>query len=166
MEKCAVVQRGEKRNFNRVIEVVSLTMIVAFITDTVLSLGDLPNNVPILFGLDGTFESFVSNKYAILVFSIIGVVALIGFNILAMYPNKLKYKVEITEENKEKQYELASTYMKILALEVVILSSYMQFNVTRATLASETSIGATYLIFLGIILVTTPIYQLISKRIK
>lgn len=166
MQNYAVVNKENKRGFGIVISSLSLIIISAIITDTIINLEAISSSVPIYFGLDGSFANYVSSKNAILIFSLLGLIGFIIINVLALYPHKLKYKIQITELNKARQYSLASTFMKILGLEIVILSSYIQFNVTRAVISSETSIGATYLIFLGIILVTQGVYEVMRRKLK
>lgn len=165
MENNKIAMKVERTIFHKVIESLSLIILVAIATDTVLSLENLPNNVPIYASFDGVLSGFVSNKVSILVFSVFALIGLVVCNLLGNNPSKLTYKVKITEENCRKQYSLATSYMKILGLEIVMVFSYLQFRVTRATLNGIDSIGGLHnIIFIIMLIVTAIIYKMLSKK--
>lgn len=92
-------------------------------------------------------------------------------SVVSMYPRiiveKLKMtKVEITNENRDRQYSLAKTFIKILGLEFIILFGYMQYSVTQATINNVNTIGASYLVGLAIIIFSIIGYSIKSTKMK
>ncbi|MBS5939078.1 hypothetical protein E5347_11730 [Clostridium sartagoforme] len=163
--------KNKRTKLQRVIDFISMVIAVAIITSTILSYSELPETVPIYLRLDGSFESFVANKYAIFVYIGIGSVMFLITSVLSMYPRiiveKLKMtKVEITNENRDRQYSLAKTFIKILGLEFIILFGYMQYSVTQATINNVNTIGASYLVGLAIIIFSIIGYSIKSTKMK
>lgn len=163
--------KNKRTKLQRVIDFISMVIAVAIITSTILSYSELPETVPIYLGLDGSLESFVANKYAIFVYIGIGIVMFLITSVLSIYPRiiveKLKMtKVEITNENRDRQYSLARTFIKILGLEFIMLFGYMQYSVTEATINNVKTIGASYLVGLAIIIFSIIGYSIKSTKMK
>lgn len=163
--------KNKRTKLQRVIDFISMVIALAIITSTILSYSELPETVPIYLWLDGSFESFVANKYAIFVYIGIGSVMFLITSVVSMYPRiiveKLKMtKVEITNENRDRQYSLAKTFIKILGLEFIILFGYMQYSVTQATINNVNTIGASYLVGLAIIIFSIIGYSIKSTKMK
>lgn len=163
--------KNKRTKLQRIIDFISMVIAVAIITSTILSYSELPETVPIYLRLDGSFESFVANRYAIFVYIGIGSVMFLITSVLSMYPRiiveKLKMtKVEITNENRDRQYSLAKTFIKILGLEFIILFGYMQYSVTQATINNVNTIGASYLVGLAIIIFSIIGYSIKSTKMK
>ncbi|VYU64713.1 hypothetical protein [Clostridium tertium] len=161
----------KRTKLQRIIDFTSMAIVAAVITTTILSYSKLPENVPIYFGLNGNLESFVTSKYAIFVYIGIGIVMFLTTSALSLYPRviveKLKMtKVKITNENRERQYGLAKTFIKVLGLEIIMLFGYIQYSVTEATINNVSTIGASYLIGLAIIIISIIGYSIRSSQLK
>mgnify|MGYP003519029842 FL=1 len=52
----------------------------------------------------------------------------IGIAILSKFPQVYNYPVEINPRNKEKQYLMASTFIRVLNVEIVTLFFFIQMN--------------------------------------
>lgn len=151
MEICDLKINKKRKGYHRAIDFISIVIIVAIATDTFLSLGNIPNSVPTHFELDGILGGYVSNKFFIFTYSIISIVALIICNFFAHVTKKSKRVVELLE----KEQKIKLIFMKVLALELVIIFSSMQFMVTRAVLNGNNSINGMISLILGSIAMIT-----------
>lgn len=167
MEVCNLKLKKEERKYNKFLRDLGTIIAIAALTFTILSLRELPNNVPTYFGLDGIFSGYVSNKFFIFIYSIFSISALVGFNLLAYFPEKLNSRVKITPENYKRQYKLKSTFMSIGGLEAVIIFSLMQCMVTRAVLNGDSGVNVLFTaVSFAIVVVTECIYYYKANKIK
>lgn len=162
---------NKRRESNGVINFLFMTIVSAITMFTILNFGELPEAVPVYFGLDGQFEGFIAGKYGIFVYIGIGILMALGTLLLLSNPKlmieKLKItKVKITEENREEQYNLAKSFIKILGLEILIFFSYIQYAVVRISVRGGNTIGTSYLSFLVLIIVSYIIYSIRSRQLK
>lgn len=160
------VLNNQKTSFFKTINILSIITLTAAIIYTILNFKSLPEMVPIHTSFDGTFDSFVSGKIGVLMYSFIGMIGIAICIFFSKYPDKLSYKIELTEKNRAKQYSLASKFYAILALEVAITFSFIQFKITHALLTGANSIGSAYLIFSVIVVISLFIFRFLSKDCK
>lgn len=151
----------ERNSYHRIIDFISIVIVVAIGTDTFLNLGSIPNSVPTHFGIDGILGGYISNKFFIFTYSIISIVALIICNFFAHVAKKSKYSVELLE----KKQKIKLTFMKVLALELVMIFSSMQFMVTRAVLNGDSGVNGIFILTLGLItMITACIFNFKIKK--
>lgn len=156
----------ETTNLHKVIDIVSLILIGFTLVYSVMKYTVLPEMVPIHFDITGKFSGDGAGKNGIFVFILIGVIAFLGFFLLSKFPEKFMYKVEITEKNARRQYSLFKTYMKVVSLLIVTLVSYMQYSVINAIIQGKDTVGMSYMIFGGLILISAIAYTVRSKQLK
>lgn len=60
----------ERNSYHRIIDFISIVIVVAIGTDTFLNLGSIPNSVPTHFGIDGILRGYISNKFFIFTYSV------------------------------------------------------------------------------------------------
>jgi magnesium-transporting ATPase (P-type) len=120
----------EKINFkklNKWLNIINLIyVIIATISIIVLWIKS-PSEIPIHYGFTGHVDSYGSkNNSLILVFFLIAIYLIFMF--ISKYPKSYNYIVPINDLNRERQYNISSTFMKILSLELMILISYMSIK--------------------------------------
>ena len=64
--------------------------------------------------------------------ALIAVITYIGIAILAKFPNIYNYPVEINPRNKEKQYLMASIFIRIVNIETLSIFFYIQISIGAA----------------------------------
>ncbi|WP_158093276.1 DUF1648 domain-containing protein [Gottfriedia solisilvae] len=74
-------------------------------------------------------------------------------------PHKFNYIVEITEENAEKQYQMAVRMMSIMNLEIMLLTSYISWVIVE-----NIQLNSYVMILFLIILFSTLIMYLVNSR--
>ena len=115
-----------------------------------------PSEIPIHYGFTGHVDSYGSKSNSlILVFFLIAIYLIFMF--ISKYPKSYNYIVPINDLNRERQYNISSTFMKILSLELMILISYMSI---------QSLIGAKSITnyFIVIIVVSVGIYIYFSVK--
>lgn len=165
MENTSVLN-NQKSSFFKTTDILSIITLATAIIYTILNFKALPDMVPIHTSFDGTFDSFVSGRIGVFMYSFIGLIGISVCIFFSKYPNKLSYKTDLTEKNRAKHYSLASKFYAILALEVAITFSFIQFKITHALLTGSNSIGSAYLIFTVIAIISLSIFHFLSKNCK
>jgi len=85
----------------------------------------LPDTVPTHFNLKGEIDGYGS-KYTLLYPVVVSLVLYIGLTILNRYPNAFNYAVEITGENAQIQYRLATRLVRWLKWVVMLTFSGLE----------------------------------------
>ncbi|MGL4106659.1 DUF1648 domain-containing protein [Clostridium sp. LP20] len=156
----------ETTNLHKLLDIVSLILVGVTLVYTVMKYSVLPEIIPIHFDLAGKFSGNGAGKNGIFIFILIGVILYLGLFLLSKFPEKYMYKVEITEKNARRQYSLVKTYMKVVSLLIVTLVCYMQYSVINAIIQGKDTVGMSYMIFGGLIVISAIAYTVRSKQIK
>lgn len=81
-------------------------------------MGKAPDIVPTHFDFNGEVDGYGS-KNTLFISLPITVIMYIGLAILAKYPEIYNYAIEITPRNKERQYSMATTFIRVMNIEIV-----------------------------------------------
>ena len=87
-----------------------------------------PDIVPTHFNFEGQVDNYGSKNIVFLLL-VIAVICYVGMTVLSKYPKVYNYCIDITPENKEKQYLMAQTCIKLLNLEVAAIFLYIQLKI-------------------------------------
>jgi hypothetical protein len=114
--------------------------------------------IPAHFNEVGTADHYLSkNSLFIIVGISIGVYILLF--IMSTYPNLEKHLIKITKNNRDRQYNLTSTFLKILNLEAILLFVSFQMKLIKSAESGIASItDIIILVPVVAILITTGIY--------
>lgn len=126
----------------------------------------LPDIIPTHFGIDGEPNDF-GNKLSLIFLPVIHSVIYILIYILAKFPHKFNYIVEITKENAEKQYRNASRLMYVLSTEISILFLYINWGSIQTSLNKVSGLGGIFIFLLDLIIFGTLgffIYRMIKYK--
>ncbi len=158
--------KREEKILNKVLQISSIIISVAILTYTILNLKNLPDMVPSHFGFDGVIDGYMKGSESILIYIGIGIIMSILCNVVAIYPNKFLSDSKINENNKEKQYHLFSKFMRILGLEIIVIFSFFQYEITKASINGVETIGTSYIFILFIILISSILYEIKAKAVR
>ena len=158
--------KKEEKILNKVLQISSIIISVAILTYTILNLKNLPDMVPSHFGFDGVIDGYMMGSESILIYIGIGIIMSILCNVAAIYPNKFLSDSKINENNKEKQYHLFSKFMRILGLEIIVIFSFFQYEITKASINGVETIGTSYIFILFIILISSILYEIKAKALR
>lgn len=86
-----------------------------------------PDIVPIHFNFKGEIDAYGS-KNSLFILLTMAIIIYIGLAILSKYPQVCNYCIEITPRNKEKQYSMASTFLRIINVEMLFIFFCIQMS--------------------------------------
>jgi uncharacterized membrane protein len=126
----------------------------------------IPDSIPTHFGASGKPNSWGS-KYTLLLLPSILIIIYSGFTILSRYPHVYNYPWQITEENAERQYLLARTFLSWLKLEIILLFTFIEWTTIQVALGYSEGLGFKFLpISLIVVFGTIGIYFWLAYKAR
>ena len=119
---------GKYAKINKYLDIIGVVLVVALIVITFIYWVKAPDIVPIHFNFKGEIDSYGS-KNTLFILLPIAIIIYIGLAILSKYPEVCNYCIEITPRNKEKQYSMASTFIRIMNVEILTLVLFIQISI-------------------------------------
>ncbi|MBS4956042.1 MAG: DUF1648 domain-containing protein [Clostridium sp.] len=119
---------GKYAKINKYLDIIGVVLVVALIVITCIYWIKAPDIVPIHFNFKGEIDSYGS-KNTLFILLPIAIIIYIGLAILSKYPEVCNYCIEITPRNKEKQYSMASTFIRIMNVEILTLVLFIQISI-------------------------------------
>ena len=92
---------------------------------------ELPDIIPTHFTINGTPDKF-GNKSSLWLLPFISMVLCVGLWILSRFPQYFNYLTDITEENAQRQYFLASKLVRVLAFVVSLIFLFATYETILA----------------------------------
>ena len=123
--------KGKYKNINRLLDIIGSTLLILLIVTTFMYWGKAPDIVPTHFNFKGEIDAYGSKNTLFILLPIV-IITYIGLAVLSKYPQVCNYCIEITPRNKEKQYSMASTFIKIINVEIVAIFFYSQVSIAIA----------------------------------
>lgn len=119
------------KNINKFLDIVGALLVLALVIMTCIYWGKAPDIVPTHYNFKGEIDAYGS-KNTLFILLPIAVITYIGIAILAKFPNIYNYPVEINERNKEKQYLMASMFIRVVNIETLAIFFYIQISTGSA----------------------------------
>ncbi len=130
----------------------------------ILSYFRLPETIPTHFNFKGEADEFGSRD-TIFTLPFVGAVVFVGMTILNRYPHTFNYFVEITEENAQRQYLLATRLIRYLKVAILLIFSLIVFTTLQTATGQADGLGVWfYLALIGILGIPTAFFT--SKLLK
>ena len=120
--------KGKYKNINRLLDIIGSTLLILLIVTTFMYWGKAPDIVPTHFNFKGEIDAYGSKNTLFILLPIV-IIAYTGLAVLSKYPQVCNYCIVITPRNKEKQYSMASTFIKIINVEIVAIFFYIQVSI-------------------------------------
>lgn len=120
----------EKINFKKLgkwLNIINLIYVIIATISIIILWIKAPSEIPIHYGFTGHVDSYGSKSNSVILLIFLIAIYLI-FMFISKYPKSYNYIVPINDLNRERQYNISSTFMKILSLELMILISYMSIQ--------------------------------------
>jgi len=129
--------------------------------------GNLPDQIPAHFGIDGTPDNYAP-KWTILLFPIIMLVIYLLLSLLMIKrPWMVKnYPYTITEENKEAHYKIIRQMGGWLRCSIIWTFVFIEYLMIDFTTGNQTLSGFTALIPIGMVIIVTILIMRKGKKIK
>jgi uncharacterized membrane protein len=144
--------------FDWIIELISGLSLILMIGFPLYYFSELPDILPRHFNASGVADGF-SQKNVIWTLPSIGFVMYIGMFFLSRFPHIFNYPKEITQENAEHQYRIATKLIRTLNMLLAVSFFYIELATIQTALNKQDGLGAFFLpIFLLGIFGTIGVY--------
>ncbi len=152
-------------NFDKATELSAIALLIYAIYFVFNAYSSLPDTIPTHFGIDGKADAW-GNKATLFILPSVSIFVYLLLTGISFLPsNMMNYPVKITDENKERQHQIALKLLRILKLVIVALFFYISYQVVNSIKDTSDGLGVWFLpIFL--IVVFSPIIYYIRKAIK
>ena len=125
---------------------------------------DLPDTIPIHFGIEGIPDR-TGSKGDIWIIPVIGLVIYVGLAVLNRYPHIYNYPVKITPENATQQYTKASRIIRLLNTIIAVSFCYITYAVISTAINEKNGIGNYFIpVFIFLIFLVMGVYLFRSSR--
>jgi uncharacterized membrane protein len=143
------------------LELLSKIVLVVMFCLAVFVYSKTPDIIPSHFNALGKPDGF-SDKFVIFILPLIGSVIYFGMSQVVKYPNLFNYAVPISEENAERQYELATRMIRFLQLAILIIFTIIILMTYLTTIGMTNGLEIWFLpfaLFIGIVPVIITLIQ-------
>ena len=151
---------------DRIIESLGVIGIILLVGLPIFHYSSLPDIIPRHYGFNGEPDGF-SGKGIIWTLPAIGLLMYLGMAILNKFPHIFNYLIEITSENAERQYIIATKLVRFLNTIIACVFCYITYATIQTALGQQSGLGSYFApIFIVLILGTIGIYVYKSIRDK
>lgn len=127
-----------------IIEIVGALFLILMLGFPIYYFKELPDIIPRHFNAAGEPDGF-SQKNIIWILPVIGVVMYVGMFFLNKFPHIFNYPTEITIENAERQYRIATKLMRTLNMLISASFFYIGYSTIQTALNKQDGLGTLFL---------------------
>lgn len=141
---------------DKIIEILGCLTLFSFWVMILISFSDLPEKIPIHYNALGEVDNY-GKKSSVFLLPIIGTFLFIILTMINKNPENFNYKINITEENAEKQYTNATKMVRWLKFIVILVFFIIDYIGIQIAKGNAEGLGIYFLpLILGIVFI--PIY--------
>ena len=156
--------RLELTGIDKIIELFGWFFVLVLWVYTMVNFSKLPDTIPTHFNAMGEADDF-GEKASILALPIIATIVFVGISILSRFPHIFNYPVNITKENAQRQYKIATRLMRYVNLIVVLIIGYITFTSIQSAKGQTGGLGAWFLpVSLGVVFIPIIYYIVVSRK--
>ncbi len=130
--------------FDKLVETLGWTVILAIWIITIATYTDLPNIIPTHYNGAGEADAF-GDKSNILSLPFVATILFVALSIFNKFPHVFNYSVDITPENALVQYTNATKLLRYLKLIVAIIFSSIAVQTIRTADSKDVGLGVWFL---------------------
>ncbi|MEI6409285.1 MAG: DUF1648 domain-containing protein [Bacteroidota bacterium] len=162
MENQRPILQIPKKPVEITLDVVAIILVIIGWAMTYLAYTNLPESVPIHYGVDGAVDRYGS-KDSLIWLSVLNTVIVAGLSIVALYPHKFNFPVKITHDNAQTEYSKARMLIISMKFLIAALFVYITNTVIEGARNHGTGLGWGFAVILGA-LVIAPFYVMFRRR--
>lgn len=151
-------------NFDNFLESLGWLLLVLLWVQVLFNFNELPDTIPTHFNFKGEVDGYGS-KWTMFFLPITASILYIGLTILNRFPHIFNYTVDITEENAERQYTIATKMIRALKLGVVVIFGLISIMTIYGAESNLFQIDPT-IIPVASLIILVPLIYYIYKSIK
>jgi len=149
---------------DKIIELFGWFSVLVIWVYTMVNFSKLPDTIPTHFNAMGEADDF-GGKASILALPIIATIVFVGISILSRFPHIFNYPINITKENAQRQYTIATRLMRYVNLIVVLIIGYITFTSIQSAKGQTGGLGAWFLpVSLGVVFIPIIYYIVVSRK--
>jgi uncharacterized membrane protein len=146
------------------VEITGLLAIVLIVGLPAYYFGQLPDQIPGHYGIDGQVDRF-DEKVSIWVLPLIAIFTYIGLAALNRFPHIFNYPKEITIENAERQYKIACRFIRFLNTIIACFFCYITYKTIFSALGRQNGLGHVFVyVFIALIALAIVFYFYQAKK--
>ena len=146
---------------DRALTVAACCALAALWALVIIAYDSLPEVVPTHFGFNGKADAF-GGPSSLFISAGIGTVMFLLLTIVAKYPHKMSYTLEITEANAPYIYSMMVRMMHLLRLGIMLLFILLEYLTIRSAHNGEAGIGG-WVIGIMMMLIHLPAFIIMIK---
>ena len=116
---------------NKFFDIIGLILVLALVIMTFIYWRKAPDIIPTHYNFKGEIDAYGSKNTVFILLPIV-LITYIGIAVLSKFPQVYNYPIEINPRNKEKQYLMASTFIRVLNVETIAIFFYIQMSIVGA----------------------------------
>lgn len=124
--------KNKRSKFNRFMDVFCLILLVGVVLYLIIAWNRIPDKIPGHYNMAGEIDRFGSKK-ELIVTPIIGWILFIGLSLVERFPQIWNTGVTVTEENKERVYQVILNMLSTLKLIIVVDFVFLTINSSLLT---------------------------------
>lgn len=151
--------------FDYALEALGLLSLILMIGLSAYHYSDLPDTIPTHFGANGQPDQ-TGSKTTLWFLPVLGVIIYGLMTLLGRFPYHFNYMVNITPENAERQYTMATRMVRFLKMLAIAIFTFITWRTIQIAGGGATGLGTGLLILPVLILGLSIyyIYQSVSKQ--
>jgi hypothetical protein len=106
--------------FDKILDFLSVLLLITLWGGAVYVVNKLPEIIPTHYNLLG-FPNNHGSKYLLYLLPILGTLIYFGLTLLNQYPHNFNYPINITTDNAERQYSLATRLIRTLKFTILLI---------------------------------------------
>lgn len=162
MENQRPVLQIPKTPVEIMLDVVAILLVIIGWAMTYLAYTNLPESVPVHYGIDGTVDRYGS-KDSIIWLSSLNTVIVAGLSILSLYPHKFNFPVKITTDNAQTEYSKARMLIISIKFLIAAMFVYITNTVIEGARNHGTGLGWGFAVMIGA-LVIAPFFVMFRRK--
>lgn len=151
--------------FDLVTQICTILGLLALIVIPLLAYQELPSTIPTHFGPDGKADGFGS-KNSIFFLPILGIAIFTIFKWISKYPHKFNYPYLITEENRDRSYQMALRMMDVLNAIILCSLAYITYSTIRTAAGEASGLGQAFIPIFILLNIGVPGYFMYQSYAK
>lgn len=154
------------KKINIILELLTAITVIGYSIYTFIAWSSAPDIIPTHFNMAGQVDAYGSKNTLFLLVGI-SIALCLFIYLISRHPNIGNYITKIHDGNREAQYNMMSTFVRVLNLEISLMFALMQWNIVHSAINKGGGISSlTTVIPLGLITISSIIYGRWSLKCK
>ncbi|MGL5577353.1 MAG: DUF1648 domain-containing protein [Sarcina sp.] len=128
------------KKINSVLDILSAIIIIGFTVYTFIAWTCAPYTIPTHFNIQGQVDAYGSKNTLFLLVGI-AIALYLFMYLISRHPDIGNYIVKIHDGNREAQYNMMSTFVKVLNLELSLMFALMQIDIVKSAINNGSGIS-------------------------